>query len=167
MPSERYETVEVDKGEAIEQRINGLVNQVDLEVEGFEVSYDPSSLQFKPRYGGVAIHLRSHRIPVFMGGDELYWATKIKSVAESRFGVMRNLDVSDINHVNFFKRLEFPESSEEGMFELDEGKEVAFKEGFEDIKRFCRWYVSAVTDYGALREAHRQGFIKYLRELEL
>lgn len=164
-------TQTTDKAEQLKKWVYSLAEETNRALNGSEL-YEVSLSIRNPfevngqRYnnGFVGMHIRfASKEPEFLTeNDKEPWYSRMREVAESRFGIertfARNLD---------FVSVDFEESSEEELYQLTENKEATIRAGFDRVKKFVEWYCSAVNDYTKnIIQAHNERMQKHLKDLE-
>lgn len=164
MLSDRYITYTEDKAEAVERKVEELVEKTNERLRLYGAKIEANLIFREDMFNGfVGVSIRfDKKEPGFLTeNDKTSWHRKVKGIAKSRFGFDPNIGGKDLDYLS----IGFRESSEEELYALTERKEIAFEEGFDNVENFCKWYNSAVTDYEAVVQAHFRRFNEHLRDL--
>ena len=159
----------IDRAEQLDELVHKLADETNQRLRDSQL-YDvtlairePFEVHGKKYFNGfVGMHIRfDQKEPQFLTEDDKQqWYSRMREVAERRFGIdttARNLDWITIG---------FEEPSEEELYVLTPNKEVIFRGGFERAIRYIGWYQSAVESYQKVIQSHSQDMKKCLGGLE-
>ncbi len=164
----RYSIQTTDKAEQLEEWVQKLAEETNRNLDGSEL-YDVNLNTREPdKIGGqeyisglVSMHIKfSSKEPGFLNKDDRKsWYSKIEEIAESRFKIDQILGLE-------YASILFEEQSEEELYLLTANKESTIRGGFDRIKRYVKWYHSAVENYSNVVQAHTERMKQYLEDLE-
>ncbi len=165
----RYLTQTADKAEELEGWVQNLAGKINKKLNGAKliatlIIREPFQISGEEYFNGfVGVNIKFDSIePEFLTEEnKKTWYSKMREVAERRFGIDKILGMN-LN----YNGIDFKESSEENLYALTPNKEATIKTGFSRIVEFVKWHCASVEEYGKVIQAHEDNIGQYLGKLE-
>ena len=172
--------VRYELAKSAEKYVYKLAEKVNRDLEGAELCQlkdhggkravfiirDPFCVDRKDYFNGfVSVYINfDKKKPEFLNNEDYNpWYKKIKEIAEKRFGIYQKFNFKGDPD---YAPIDFEEPSEKELYALTENKKETFQKGFDRIKKYIKWYCSAVKNYDEVVKSHSKKMNKYLTGLE-
>jgi len=164
----------IDRAKQLKDYVEELTKETNKNLHGSQFSsklYTHAYTGSKSRLycGRVFIKINlDKREPLFLNErEERIWESEISDISKRRFDMPTPILSENDKHINPYELcIYFNAPSEEEASILTPEKERILKEGFDKIKKYIEWYITAVRGYETLSQTHSIGLGKYFKGLE-